>query len=96
MKKPFVEPLWTEVTLRLRNKKVVRGVVQGSGGVLRDLKRRSAADAVQRLIERANAGNPLPVYEPKPGFVKLWQGMSTESNGTALVINLRGARVVRT
>jgi hypothetical protein len=95
MAKPFREPLWTEVTLRLKNKKVVTGVVQGSGGLIRDLKRRSAEEQVRVLIDRANDGDPLSVYEPKPGHVKLWQGMSVGDNGKGVVVNLKGARVVR-
>lgn len=63
----------------------------GSGGTL------SAGphsrELVRLAIERANAGEPLPMAEPKPGHCRLFVKYTAEDYETVLV-PLAGARLV--
>lgn len=71
----------------------VRGAVKGIGGML------AGRDAFERLCAasvRAVTGRPLrDVYEPSPGFCEVYPEYSAASDGNAVIVDLRNARIER-
>lgn len=62
----------------------VEGVVQGSGGFVRELV------VLLAVWDRARAGRPLErVYEPLPGHVKVYPLFRAAENGSAAYVDLR-------
>lgn len=88
-----MEPMWTNVAITLKSGERLVGVVQGAGGYIRDLPRRTALEYVRFLIDRANEGESLPVYEPLPGHIKLHLGMTVNGPFRSVHIDIRGAQV---
>lgn len=74
----------------LADGRVVTGVVHGCGGVL---SRPGDLERLQLSIERAKEGDPLAVYEPRPGHVRVYPHYSAYHQGDHIDVGLRGATV---
>lgn len=64
------------------------GRVQGSGGVLKELKHLKFA------IEQANKGKPMDIFEPKPGYVKVFTAETDDYRTGWHLVDIRGAKIL--
>jgi hypothetical protein len=83
-----------EVTIRAVSGEFVTGAVQGAGGILREQVKHPLRRRVEALIERATNGDPLSVYEPKPGHILMFAGYCAAHDGERRIVDLRGAEIV--
>lgn len=79
-------------TIRLATGALVTGPVQGSGGVIGSGEHNLAR--LQTQTRRANAGEPLGIYEPRPGHVVMYPHYSAHDTGEPVEVDLRGAEVI--
>lgn len=80
------------VTLREAGGRLLVGVsVHGAGG---PISKAHGPERLRELLRLAALGRPLPVYEPRPGFV--WAYRLTAGSITGgWEVDLRGAELVR-
>ncbi len=83
-------------SIKLATGDVVTGPIQGCGGTIPS----GQAKRVQLQIDRANEGEPLGIYEPKPGCASMLVPVTvTEDNKHRMEygrvsIDLRGATLI--
>ena len=77
-------------TLRLADGRVVTGPIQGAGGVVGT----GGAARLRIDISRASEGKRLSIYEPKPGFARVYPNYSALETGEPLDVDLRGAELI--
>ena len=76
-------------SIRLADGRTVTGPIQGCGGTIPS----GQARRVAIQIERANAGDPLHIYEPAPGCASL-RFYNPNGPDRREVIDLRGATLI--
>jgi hypothetical protein len=81
----------TRYRFTLPNGKKVEGKVQGNGGYLRE--EVSGLKKLKKAQERAEAGEPLTIYEPKKGHVKVMPYWTVAEDGPIVAVPLKGARI---
>lgn len=78
---------------------IFTGPVHGSGGLLGagasqcapDVQEEGALNFLRREIMHANEGEPLCIYEPKPGHCALKPNYNGQSDGVTIFVPLKGA-----
>jgi hypothetical protein len=77
-------------TIREASGRAVTSNVHGNGGPIAGSNARAR---MEQCIRFANAGRPLPIYEPKPGHVRAYQ-QTAAADLDETTIDLRGATLV--
>ncbi len=77
--------------IKLRDGEVVVGPVQGCGGVV---ERRGGFGRLRVAIVHAEEGLPTGLYEPRPGWARVYPEYSAQGQGPAIDVDLRGAEVL--
>ncbi len=80
---------WRKLTIKEESGREFTGQVFGSGGMVQG---DWALTRTRHYIELANEGEPLPIYEPKPGHCKLVLHAGRDYD-TVEVVDLRNATV---
>jgi len=79
-------------TIQTANGKKYTGMVQGSGGTIKGLKRLKAA--IRMATDGQDFEDRLNIYSPKPLHVKVYRGRDTGYGSEFDVVNLAGAKIL--
>jgi hypothetical protein len=81
----------TRYLIKQANGIYVRGPVHGCGGLIGGGSHNF--DRLAKQIERANEGDELGIYEPKPGHARMYIDYGRDG-GTPIDVDLRGATLL--
>jgi len=79
-------------TIQTASGKKYTGMVQGSGGTIKELKRLKAA--IRMATDGQDFEDRLNIYSPKPLHVKVYRGSDTGYGSKFDVVNLAGAKIL--
>ncbi len=77
--------------IQLADGRAVVGPVQGCGGVV---ERRGGFGRIRVAIVNAEEGLPTGLYEPRPGYARVYPDYSAQGQGEPVDVDLRGAEVL--